>query len=86
MSNKYTSNPAQAVLLLVLLLPPGGDVLHPVQHDPLRLAQRQHLLTPRTDSRPGLIQGDVDCDADHHHVGHQYYKKLQYVKRVIVAC
>ena len=75
------SDLAQAVLLLVLLLPPGCDVLHAVQHDPLRLAQRQHLLTPRPDTR--LLQGDLDRGADHHHVVHQYYKTWQYVQRVM---
>ena len=32
----------QVLLLLVLLFPPDGDVLHHLQHDPLRLAQREH--------------------------------------------
>ena len=58
-------------------------MLHAVQHDPLRLAQRQHLLTPRTDTCRGLLQGDLDRGADHHHVVHQYYKTWQYVQRVM---
>ena len=32
----------QVLLLLFLLFPPDGDVLHHLQHDPLRLAQREH--------------------------------------------
>ena len=65
-SSCLINNHAQAVLLLLLLLPPGGDVLDAVQHDPLRLAQRQHLLAPRSDTRRRLIQGALNSEADLH--------------------